>query len=160
MTNFTMCLGPNCGSGQIHGGGNDQPIMTCTSCQFKTCFTHKMPWHAGQTCEQYDIKQQKKRTKQEAASAAFLAKETKICPNKKCGLHVDKWMGCDHVTCKGAWSSYHFTSHAYIQIGTVCNFEFCWLCLASYKRIRREGNTAHSRKCKYHTDCLNGILGH
>jgi hypothetical protein len=119
-----------------------------------------MPWHAGKTCEQYDIEQQEKRTQQEAASAAFLAKETKICPNKKCGLHVDKWMGCDHVTCKGAWSSYHFTSHAYIQIGTVCNFEFCWRCLASYKRIRREGNTAHSRKCKYHTDRLNGILGH
>ena len=98
MPNFMMCLGPNCDSGQIHEGGDDQPIMTCTTCQFKTCFIHKMPWHTDQTCAQYDA-EQAERTQQEAASAEFLARKTKVCPNPRCGLHVDKYSGCDHVRC-------------------------------------------------------------
>ena len=110
MPNFTMCLGPNCGSGQIHGGGNDQPIMTCTTCRFKTCFTHKMPWHKGLTCNQYDAKQAK-RVRQEAASAEVLSKTTKVCPNPKCGLHLDKYAGCDHVRCK---YHYHVQVNSYI----------------------------------------------
>ena len=54
MPNFARCLGPNCSSGQIHDGGDEQPIMTCISCQFKTCYTHQLPWHDGQTCAEYD----------------------------------------------------------------------------------------------------------
>jgi hypothetical protein len=99
MPNFTMCLGPNCGSGQIHGGGNDQPIMTCTTCHFKTCFAHKMPWHEGLTCMQYDNRQVE-RLRQETASAELLGKTTKTCPNPRCGMNLDKYTGCDHVRCK------------------------------------------------------------
>lgn len=58
-----------------------------------------MPWHAGLTCEQYDAGQVE-RNRQEAASAEFLATKTKVCPNPRCGVHVDKYTGCDHVQCK------------------------------------------------------------
>ncbi|TVY20580.1 Uncharacterized protein LARI1_G002539 [Lachnellula arida] len=139
MPNFTYCLNAGCDSGQIHGGGDDQPIMTCTECQFKTCFTHKTAWHSDMTCSEYDevLAKDKERTEQEAASQKFLAEETKICPNPECGLHCTKVSGCDHMTC-------HF-----------CHFEFCWNCLASFTRIRADGNTAHTNDCRWHPDQLN-----
>jgi hypothetical protein len=98
--NFTHCLGAGCGSGQIHDGGNDQPIMTCNSCGTKTCFTHQLPWHTDLTCTEYDD-QQRQRLQQEAASVKFMkANNFKKCPNRKCGLRLDKIDGCDHMTCK------------------------------------------------------------
>ncbi|TVY39652.1 Uncharacterized protein LSUB1_G004501 [Lachnellula subtilissima] len=102
MPNFTYCLNVGCDSGQIHGGGDDQPIMTCTACQFKTCFTHNIAWHSGMTCSEYDevLAKDKERTEQEAASEKFLTEKTKICPNPECGLHCIKASGCDHMTCK------------------------------------------------------------
>lgn len=101
MPNFTYCLNMGCDSGQIHGGGDDQPIMTCTACQFKTCFTHKIAWHSGMTCSEYDeVLAKEERMEQEAASQKFLTKKTKICPNPECGLHCIKASGCDHMTCK------------------------------------------------------------
>jgi hypothetical protein len=99
MPNFAMCLGPGCDSGQIHETGDAQPIMTCTICHFKTCFTHKMPWHQGQTCAEYDFLR-KERMEQEAASENLIAKTTKKCPNPKCGHGIEKKGGCDHMTCK------------------------------------------------------------
>jgi hypothetical protein len=99
MPNFAMCLGPGCDSGQIHETGNAQPIMTCTVCQFKTCFIHKMPWHQGQTCAEYDFLRQE-RMQQEAASEKLIAQTTKKCPNPNCGHGIEKEGGCDHMTCK------------------------------------------------------------
>jgi hypothetical protein len=99
MPNFTNCLGPSCGSGQIHETGDDQPIMTCDKCHFKTCFTHKMPWHSGQTCADYDA-EQKERTEQEGACEKLIAETTKKCPNPECGHGIEKIGGCDHMTCK------------------------------------------------------------
>jgi hypothetical protein len=99
MPNFIMCLGPRCDSGQIHETGDDQPIMTCTTCHFKTCFTHKMPWHSGQTCAEYDAYRQE-RMDQEAASEKLIASTTKKCPNPRCGHGIEKSGGCDHMTCK------------------------------------------------------------
>jgi len=99
LPNFTMCLGPGCESGQIHEGGDDQPIMTCSICRFKTCFIHKMSWHSEQTCNQYD-EERKDRIEQETASANLIAETTKICPNPACGHGITKIGGCDHMTCK------------------------------------------------------------
>ncbi|KAE8453578.1 hypothetical protein EG329_010439 [Mollisiaceae sp. DMI_Dod_QoI] len=132
MPNFTMCLAPGCGSGQIHDSGDHEPIMTCKICNFKTCFTHKMPWHADQTCAEYDALR-RERMEEEAASAAFIAQAAKICPNPQCGHGIIKNGGCNHMICKQ------------------CNYQFCWLCLAPWTNIMRYGNTAHDEACKYHT---------
>ncbi|EKD12230.1 ring finger protein [Drepanopeziza brunnea f. sp. 'multigermtubi' MB_m1] len=135
-----MCLGPGCDSGQIHDGEHDQPIMTCNNCQFKTCYTHKMPWHSGQTCAGYEYEREK-RMAQEAASDRVIAETTKVCGNPECGARIEKNGGCDHMTCK------------------VCLYQFCYLCLAPYKRIMAEGNTAHAENCVYHSSNLpdNGL---
>jgi hypothetical protein len=99
LPNFTMCLGPGCKSGHVHQGGDDQPIMTCNICRFKTCFTHKMLWHSEQTCDQYN-EERIERIEQEAASAILIAETAKICPNPVCGHGITKIDGCDHMICE------------------------------------------------------------
>lgn len=104
---LTMCLSPGCGSGQIHTGGDAQPIMTC-KCGFKTCYTHKMPWHSDQTCAEYDA-ERKERMEQEAASEKFITENlaAKICPNIACGARIQKNGGCDHMSCKQSCPKYY-----------------------------------------------------
>ena len=38
--------------------------------------------------------------------------------------------------------------------GEVCDYEYCWLCLADYGPIREEGNEHHTPDCKYHSENL------
>ena len=52
--NFRWCRGPSCEAGQVHEGGETQPIVRCVNCGFRTCFRHQEPWHEGMTCEKYD----------------------------------------------------------------------------------------------------------
>ncbi|KAK6607926.1 ibr finger domain protein [Botrytis cinerea] len=128
--NFTNCLGPNCGAGQIHQDGDAQPIMTCGSCDFKTCFIHKMPWHTGLTCAQHDARQREGASKQEQKSQRLIKKATKKCPS--CDVPILKNKGCDHMTC------------------THCDYEFCWICLADYELILTTSNAAHDSKCAHY----------
>ncbi|KAF6833719.1 ring finger domain-containing protein [Colletotrichum musicola] len=51
--NFIWCTS-NCGSGQLHISGGDQPIVTCLHCGQRSCFTHNVAWHENLTCEDYD----------------------------------------------------------------------------------------------------------
>lgn len=97
--NFRMCPNPSCGNGQVHAMGHDEPILTCNACGSKACFTHEVFWHTGQTCKEFEATRVDKRA-QEAASLQLLAKTTKICPNEKCGIHIEKEGGCDHFTCE------------------------------------------------------------
>jgi hypothetical protein len=99
IPNFTMCLGPGCGSGQIHDGGYENPIMTCNYCGFQTCFINKLPWHTGMTCPQFDAQpSDAERAEQEAASEKLLLDTAQLCPG--CKRHIQKISGCDHMTCK------------------------------------------------------------
>jgi hypothetical protein len=102
MEGYVKCLGPNCESGQVHGSGHDQPIMTCAECRFRTCYTHMMPWHTGQTCAEYDseLNLDTERQEQEEASLRLVAEVSKTCPNIDCGRAIQKDGGCDHMTCK------------------------------------------------------------
>jgi len=95
---MVMCLGLNCGSGQIHA--SDNPLMICQTCSYKTCAVHKLPWHEGQTCEEFDMDDsQIERLEEAEATAKLLAKEhAQVCPN--CHQGVSRTDGCDHMTCK------------------------------------------------------------
>jgi hypothetical protein len=79
---FVMHLGPNCNSGQLHVGGIDQPIMKRNACGVKTCVTHNLPWHFGETCAEFHTPEDgsNERLEQEAASKAMLERTAKMCP--------------------------------------------------------------------------------
>ncbi|KAH6711019.1 hypothetical protein BKA61DRAFT_677654 [Leptodontidium sp. MPI-SDFR-AT-0119] len=134
LPNFIMCLAPNCGSGQIHEGGNEQSVMTCGACGFRTCTAHMLPYHEGQTCEEYDVVR-REQIDQEAASEKFLSEKTKVCPGPGCGIHTIKaGNACDHITCKQ------------------CYFDYCWTCLVAYDMVRHIGGSAHAKGCHLWTD--------
>ncbi len=122
--------------------------MTCADCQQHTCLGCNLVYHHGQTCEEYRVwlADAPRRAEADAAekarleelkraeekSAEYLDKGATRCPNAKCGAMIQKTSGCDHMTCRA------------------CRNEFCWVCLADYKTILREGNHRHSEKCRYH----------
>jgi hypothetical protein len=98
--------------------------FTCVKCKSKTCFSCTTPLHSGMTCAQYKaslIEQQFA----EVRSSEWLNANAKLCP---CGKWVQKTTGCDHMTC-------------------VCGAEWCWICGAHYREIRRLGNRAHKPSC-------------
>ncbi|KAL2260430.1 hypothetical protein VTK26DRAFT_5543 [Humicola hyalothermophila] len=144
---FIWCAA-DCGSGQVHDGGGGQPIVKCVSCGSKTCFLHKVPWHAGMTCEEWDMLAEPTPTEEQVsetsilqraqelrASKEIIDRTTKPCPN--CKWNIEKNGGCDHMTC------------------IHCLHQFCWECMADFCVIIRTDNDAHREDCPYHTKNLD-----
>ncbi|KAG8770592.1 hypothetical protein FRC12_004173 [Ceratobasidium sp. 428] len=139
--NFVWCKNPGCDAGQLHEGGDADPIVICHVCRTWSCFTHDMVWHAGLTCAQYNIQNDKQA--QYLASEDYINHNAKTCPNKNCGRRIQKAEGCDHMTCRRPGG---------------CGHEFCWLCLADYATIRSQGNHRHNTTCS-HYRALEGRIG-
>ncbi|KAF2709648.1 hypothetical protein K504DRAFT_378558 [Pleomassaria siparia CBS 279.74] len=144
--NFRWCRAEGCQSGQVHESGHAGNIFRCVGCGFRVCVIHDKTWHEGETCDEYDYRisgekekdeQKKLQVEQEQASCEAIGKLSKKCPGIKCAWNIQKNDGCDHMTCSR------------------CRHEFCWVCLAPYKDIRRKGNIAHTEQCKYHSNRLN-----
>ncbi|KAF7592091.1 hypothetical protein BBP40_000696 [Aspergillus hancockii] len=52
---FVTCIRQDCGYGQLHAGGLEDPIVVCGSCGARTCFIHRHSvWHDGLTCSEYE----------------------------------------------------------------------------------------------------------
>lgn len=95
IPNFRWCLSTSCESGQIHDPTCRK--FKCVACKVKHCVYHEVPWHSGETCEQYDHRNRRRR-KDEKASEDMIKKTTKVCP--ECKKPVHKWTGCNHITCR------------------------------------------------------------
>lgn len=62
IPNFIRCPNPNCDSGQVHEGGDSQPLVVCADCNTEFCFRHRIPLqprtppsqHDNMTCDEYD----------------------------------------------------------------------------------------------------------
>jgi hypothetical protein len=133
MNDFIWCSNPKCAVGQLNEGGESNNIVTCIRCFQKTCFTHKIPWHTGLICEEYDSQTDIN----VQANLLWLTQHTKQCP--KCHFRIEKNDGCDHMIC------------------IKCQYEFCWSCLADFDQIRKEGNHLHDSNCKHYA-AFNKIL--
>jgi hypothetical protein len=131
LPNFRWCLREGCDGGQIYDTEPDGSTLiwtdvntpptrnriACGACGFAMCFAHQTPWHEAVSCAAYDSE----RRPEYAATTAWLAGNTKKCPGPGCSVFVEKKGGCFHMTCRE------------------CRFEFCWECLADWKRICRGG---------------------
>lgn len=126
LPDFIWCA-HNCGSGQLNDGGDDNVVVTCCGCRKKTCFRHKVPFHSGLTCEQFDEKQKN----ENVASETLKQQSSKPCP--KCGAWVlkDPPESCDKMVC-------------------FCKYTFCYQCLADYDMIRKHGNHYHKQTCTFY----------
>ncbi|KAI3332449.1 hypothetical protein HD806DRAFT_519183 [Xylariaceae sp. AK1471] len=125
---FRWCLNPRCDAGQIY------PLectkAKCYSCKHYSCVRHDIPWHSSETCEEYD-KRTRKQRKNNKLSEKHVKEITKPCPG--CKKNVNKYSGCDHITC-------------------VCGHEWCWLCFGTYTRDNDSFlQCKHTRQCRYRT---------
>lgn len=99
MPEFYYCLSGKCESGQMHHPRSKCPELQCAACGFRQCVKHDMPWHSGETCEQYDRRDQT-RKKDERASEEEVKRSTRTCPG--CKKAVYRYAGCNHITCKSS----------------------------------------------------------
>ena len=137
MDSFKWCLSTSCESGQFHDPA-DGPIVTCVSCGFRSCAEHDLPWHEGQTCDEYDRwrllslgRTHNEERMYRVARKLFLS--MKDCPN--CYVTIQKFGGCDHMQC------------------TSCRTEFCYRCRICYdgpQGIWARGRSAHSITCRHY----------
>ncbi|KAI0100676.1 hypothetical protein GGR51DRAFT_349885 [Nemania sp. FL0031] len=124
---FRWCLNPKCGAGQIYSSGCEK--AKCYACKHSSCARHDVPWHSGETCRDYDKRTHRQR-KNRKLSEKHVRKTTKPCPG--CKKDVNKYSGCDHITC-------------------VCGHEWCWLCFAAYTRDNSNRlHCKHATSCRYH----------
>ncbi|KAI1120905.1 hypothetical protein F5Y10DRAFT_113425 [Nemania abortiva] len=124
---FRWCLNPECGAGQIYSPGCEK--AKCYACKHYSCVRHDVPWHRGETCKDYDRRTQRQRRSRKL-SEKTVRKTTKPCPG--CKKDVNKYSGCDHITC-------------------VCGHEWCWLCSATYTRDRSSTlHCEHAPNCRHH----------
>lgn len=143
--NFVWCQSQYCEAGQEHVGGIDQPIVTCQSCGFKTCFKHHIPWHENMLCDEYDTRlplsddERRTRAQQELASVAAVHQVSKPCANRKCRAPIEKDMGCDHMTCKPMCPYFRLLKANCCPLGRACKHEFCWVCGVNWGGRHRVG---------------------
>ena len=77
--------------------------MECSKCSALTCFKHRVPWHEGKTCAEFEFPDpglKGKRLvewKKDERSRKKIKKDTKPCP--KCKVPIEKDGGCDHMYC-------------------------------------------------------------
>jgi ribosomal protein S27AE len=89
--NWRWC--PGCNSGALYTSEFD--MITCGKCDVKACFKHRMRWHEGLTCYQYDKSTMGRMAK---ANEDLIKMTTKACPF--CGFYAEKGSGCNDVLCK------------------------------------------------------------
>ena len=108
MPNYRPCLGSDCTSGQVCELEDAAPIIKCQDCGHRSCFTHRVPWHTGMTCAEYDILAEttletQRRIEQEEKETKRIVRS---CPSCRVGIKKDG--GCDHMSCT-------YLSHAMIM---------------------------------------------
>lgn len=93
------------------------------------------------------------RLEEAEATAKLLAKEhAQVCPN--CLNGVSRIDGCDHMTCKFYPFSNLLERETDDKKGR-CGNEWCYVCGASYEKIKAIGEEAHAVHCMYHPRRVN-----
>ena len=85
--NFVWCPRIECSGGQIHEAGDDAPIVTCVACQRRFCYTHRVAWHAGISCTEYNTldpidQAEVLERAEEEISTSFLSPSPSVAPTE------------------------------------------------------------------------------
>jgi hypothetical protein len=76
---------------------DDGNIFNCRACKARYCLSYEVPFHEKQTCEDYQAAAER-RNEDEKRSLDTVKQVSRPCPG--CGINLDKFAGCDHVTCE------------------------------------------------------------
>ncbi|XXG98162.1 hypothetical protein Hte_004483 [Hypoxylon texense] len=102
IPDFMWCLNPKCSSGQIHPAGCAR--AKCHGCKHSLCVRHHVPWHSGETCDEYERRTRRQR-KNDKASEKHVKEIAKPCPGCICG----------HEWCWLCFGRYYRDEHEFLQ---------------------------------------------
>lgn len=115
---FHACPSADCPWGAFFAK-DDGNILNCPLCKARYCLSCEFPFHEGETCEGHR-EASAERERQDAKSLKTVVMISKPCP--KCKANINKYTGCDHVTCRSfshepwsaseIWSSYFLNQAA------------------------------------------------
>lgn len=95
---YYTCPASDCSWGHYHNT-DDGNIFNCQVCHSSYCTACEVPMHTGETCQVYQDRTRPQRQAEENESSAKVVGEiSKPCPS--CKARLDKYVGCDHVTCE------------------------------------------------------------
>lgn len=111
MPEYRRCISPGCDGGQLHDAGDAAPIMTCIACGHKMCFTHRVVWHTGLTCADFDTSKETKTQTRERVSREEVEVRKTVRPCRGCNVDSEKAGGCENMCCDcpRQWNSIHDT---------------------------------------------------
>lgn len=94
---WVPCPSARCTSGASMTDGH---IFTCQVCSYRYCTSCDIPMHENESCTEHRkrLTRDKEKVREEHMSVEFVKKVSKPCPG--CKRNLDKYEGCDHVTCK------------------------------------------------------------
>lgn len=119
---------PYCDNTQI--GDKTTNIIICNNkeCGKEYCLIHSNAHPMSESCESYDLRTAKENKMNEMAIKA-LGDNVKPCP--KCGFHIIKNGGCNHMKC------------------VKCGCSFCWLCMEQIEDVELPSHYKdENSKCK------------
>ena len=113
LPGFFWCPSGVCGAGQIHAGGVEAPIVTCTQCRDLFCFVHRQEWHEGMTCREFEraMELEVDRAVETEAGVAARRRDERLneeevrrisrrCIGPGCKWRMEKEGGCKHMICE------------------------------------------------------------
>mmetsp|Transcript_739 Transcript_739/g.1142 ORF Transcript_739/g.1142 Transcript_739/m.1142 type:complete len:277 (-) Transcript_739:26-856(-) len=119
---YIKCSSVDCPYGELIIDQECDTRWTCKVCQKDTCTKHQIPYHEGQTCEEYD----KIHEKEIEATEEWKKKHAVKCP--KCGLETEHNGGCPEIICRCGHKWYWGEHGKEYYWGCLC----CSLCLLCY----------------------------
>ena len=124
---FSKCCYPACKSGQIHPPGRRSPRMTSQKCGNDTCYSCEVPYHTGQSCENFArarLDAENELLPQEKRSARTIRATTNRCPG--CNVPIERESGCVRMAC-GEFESFGCTKSELTIVSLVaCGKRFDW----------------------------------
>lgn len=124
----TYCATPDCPT--IYCITSDPGEIICDTCLALTCTKCGSVGHDGITCDMARDEAYKESKEYQEFVKMKELNNIKDCP--KCATPIQKWYGCDHMTC-GA-----------------CKADICWVCLKTF---------SNSTACYRHLTTVHGSIG-
>ncbi|CAO2649529.1 Nn.00g069140.m01.CDS01 [Neocucurbitaria sp. VM-36] len=121
---YIACLSEECGKyfsiEACKNGKRSKQKIACPYCEYGICLKCNRPWktHGSGGCDKAKQKEDKQ------SEEAVKSMGAKPCPS--CGVNIEKFGGCDHMTCER------------------CHENFCWQCFVPYSH-----NMQHHSKCPH-----------
>lgn len=95
---WMQCLSSTCSAGWIVAENRRKRKVKCPKCEALSCLKHRVPWHEGYTCSQYDDYHPSAESSRKSLN--LIKRIGKRCPQPGCGWWIEKDGGCSHMICE------------------------------------------------------------